>query len=129
MKAGRGFVVSQQVVLTGFMILALFPIVLMWLTALKTSAELAVNPFGLPAEWRFENFAETWRQGNFAVYMRSSVIVVLPVVAGALLLSVLAGYAFGRFRFRGRGLLFAVLLIGIMIPTEGIIIPLYYFMY
>ncbi|CAN5283291.1 carbohydrate ABC transporter permease [soil metagenome] len=128
MRPGRGFAVSQQTVLTAFMVLALFPIVLMWLTALKTSAELATNPFGLPEQWRFDNFAETWRQGNFAVYLRSSVIVVVPVVAGALALSVLAGYAFGRFRFRGRGVLFAVFLLGIMVPTEGLIIPLYYFM-
>jgi raffinose/stachyose/melibiose transport system permease protein len=127
-RGSRSFGISQHVVLSAFMVLALFPIVLMWFTALKTTPELATNPFGPPIEWRFDNFAATWRQGNFAVYLRSSVIVVIPVVAGALVLSVLAGYAFGRFRFRGRGLIFALFLLGIMIPTEGLIIPLYYFM-
>lgn len=128
MRTSRGFVVSQQVLLTVFLVIAVVPIVLMWLTALKTSTELATNPFGLPREWRFDNFVETWRQGDFGVYLRSSVIVVVPVVACSLVLSVLAGYAFGRFRFRGQGLLFAVFLVGIMIPTEGLIIPLYYVM-
>lgn len=128
MRTSRLFTVSQHVLLVLFLVVAVFPIVLMWLTALKTSTELATNPFGLPQEWRFDNFVETWRQGEFSVYLRSSVVVVVPVVLGSLVLSVLAGYAFGRFRFRGDGLLLAVFLLGIMIPTEGVIIPLYYFM-
>ena len=128
MRATRSFAVGQQAVLAVVLVVAVFPVVLMWFTALKTPTELATNPFGLPREWRFDNFVETWRQGEFGTYLRSSVVVVVPVVLGSLLTSVLAGYAFGRFRFRGRGLLFAVFLVGIMIPTEGIIIPLYYFM-
>lgn len=111
-----------------FLILAITPILLMWLTAFKSSPELASNPFGLPSEWRFGNFSQTWQQGRFGTYVRSSVIVVVPVVGVALVLSVLAGYAFGAFRFPGRQSLFLLLLVGVMIPTEGIIIPLYYVM-
>lgn len=124
----RGAHVGTHAVLVAFMALAVVPIALMWLTAFKTSPELAANPFGLPGEWRFDNFAETWRQGRFDRYVRSSVIVVVPVVLVALAFSVLAGYAFGSFRFRGRQVLFLLLLLGVMIPTEGVIIPLYYVM-
>jgi raffinose/stachyose/melibiose transport system permease protein len=119
---------ATHALLAAFTVVAVFPIVLMWLTAFKDAPELAANPYGLPAQWRVDNFVEAWRQGRFAVYVRSSVIVVVPVVLLSGFLSVLAGYAFGAFRFRGRDLLFAVFLIGIMIPTEGIIIPLYYVM-
>lgn len=119
---------STHLVLAVFTVVAVFPIVLMWLTAFKDTAELAANPYGLPARWQADNFVEAWRQGRFGVYVRSSVIVVIPVVLLSGALSVLAGYAFGAFRFRGRDLLFAVFLLGIMIPTEGIIIPLYYVM-
>jgi raffinose/stachyose/melibiose transport system permease protein len=111
-----------------FMVLALAPILLMWVTALKTQTELATNPFGLPRQWVWSNFVQTWRQGQFATYLRSSVVVVIPVVAGATALSVLAGYAFGAFRFRGRTLLFGLFLLGVMVPTEGLVIPLYYFL-
>jgi raffinose/stachyose/melibiose transport system permease protein len=127
-RSTRRFVVGQQAVLLLVLVVAIVPLVLMWLTALKTPTELATNPFGLPREWRFDNFVETWRQGEFGTYLRSSVVVVVPVVLGSLVTSVLAGYAFGRFRFRGRGVLFAIFLLGIMVPTEGIIIPLYYVM-
>jgi raffinose/stachyose/melibiose transport system permease protein len=121
-------VASTHLLLAVFMVVAVFPIVLMWLTAFKDTTELATNPYGLPAQWQFDNFVEAWRQGNFGAYVRSSVIVVIPVVLLSGFLSVLAGYAFGAFQFRGRELLFVVFLIGMMIPTEGIIIPLYYVM-
>jgi raffinose/stachyose/melibiose transport system permease protein len=124
----RELQLGTHAVLLLFLVIALAPIVLMWLTAFKSSPELAANPFGLPAEWRFENFAQTWREGRFSTYLRSSVIVVVPVVGTALVFSVLAGYAFGSFRFRGKQALFLLLLLGVMIPTEGIIIPLYYVM-
>jgi raffinose/stachyose/melibiose transport system permease protein len=120
--------VGTHVVLLLVLLLAVTPIVLMWLTAFKSSPELAANPFGLPSEWRFENFVQTWQQGRFGTYVRSSVIVVIPVVTVSLAFSVLAGYAFGSFRFRGQQALFLLLLVGVMIPTEGIIIPLYYVM-
>lgn len=120
--------IAPHLVLSAMMLIAVLPIVLMWLTAFKTTEELAVNPFGLPTRWQFENFVEAWRQGNFGIYVRSSLIVVVPVVLIAGAFSVLAGYAFGAFRFPGRELLFAIFLVGIMIPTEGVIIPLYYVM-
>jgi raffinose/stachyose/melibiose transport system permease protein len=119
---------GTHAVMVMFLLLAVVPIVLMWLTAFKTSPELAVNPFGLPQDWRVENFVETWQQGRFGQYLRSSLIVVVPVVAVSIAFSTLAGYAFGSFRFRGRQALFILLLLGVMIPTEGIIIPLYYIM-
>lgn len=128
MTGRRAERLTGQVVLAAFLLLAIVPIVLMWLTAFKDPSELAANPFGLPQQWRFSNFAVAWEQGQFGAYVRSSVIVVVPVVLFAGTLSVLAGYAFGAFRFRGRGVLFALFLLGIMIPSEGLIIPLYYVM-
>jgi len=119
---------GSHIVLSGMMLIALFPLILMWLTAFKSTGELATNPFGLPAQWQFSNFSEAWIQGSFGVYVRSSVIVVVPVVLLAGILSTLAGYAFGSFRFRGREALFLIMLIGIMVPAEGIIVPLYYVM-
>ncbi len=119
---------GAHAVLSLFLVLAMLPIVLMWLTAFKSSTELAAGPFSLPGQWRFENFLVAWEQGQFGVYVRSSIIVVIPVVALATALSVLAGYAFGAFRFPGREGLFALFLVGIMVPSEGVIIPLYYVM-
>lgn len=111
-------------VLGAFSVFALLPVVGILLTALQ-------DPDGLAAFGSFNglhpsNFADAWRDGNFGPYLRSSVIVTVVVVAVASVLSVLAGYAFGLMRFRGSQVLFYVVLLGLMIPTEAIVVPLYY---
>ncbi|HEX2410656.1 MAG TPA: carbohydrate ABC transporter permease [Solirubrobacteraceae bacterium] len=72
------------------------------------------------------NFSVAWDQGHFGTYMRSSVLVTSAVVVAAGLLSILAGYAFGMMRFRGEQVLFYLFLVGLMVPLEATIVPLYY---
>jgi raffinose/stachyose/melibiose transport system permease protein len=111
-------------VLGAFSLFALAPVVGIVLTALQ-------DPDGLAAFGSFNglhpsNFVDAWNDGNFGPYLRSSVIVTVVVVTVASVLSILAGYAFGLMRFRGSQVLFYVVLLGLMIPTEAIVVPLYY---
>ena len=107
-----------------FSLIALVPIVGIVVTALQ--ARGSAQPFGVPDGLNFENFATAWDDGNFADYLRSSVIVTVSVVVLATLLSILAGYAFGMMRFRGSTALFYLMLLGLMVPLEATIVPLYY---
>jgi raffinose/stachyose/melibiose transport system permease protein len=72
------------------------------------------------------SFTTAWDDGHFSAYLRSSLIVAVSVVAIATVLSILAGYAFGMMRFRGQQALFYVFLLGLMVPLEATIVPLYY---
>jgi len=112
------------VVLGAFSLFALAPVVGIVLTALQDPEGLAT--FGSFDGLHPSNFVDAWRDGNFGPYLRSSVIVMVVVVAVASVLSILAGYAFGLMRFRGSQVLFYVVLLGLMIPTEAIVVPLYY---
>ena len=67
-----------------------------------------------------------WEEGNFGTYLRSSAIVTASVVAISTALSVLAGYAFGLMRFRGSEVLFYLFVLGLTVPLEAIVVPLYY---
>jgi raffinose/stachyose/melibiose transport system permease protein len=100
----------SHVVLGVFSLVALVPVV-----AIVT---IAVGEPG--------NFETAWNDGNFATYLRSSAIVTGAVVAISTLLSILAGYAFGLMRFRGEQALFYLFLVGLMVPLEATIVPLYY---
>jgi raffinose/stachyose/melibiose transport system permease protein len=111
-------------VLGAFSLIALLPIVGILLTAVQDQESLAA--FGTFDGVHLGNFADAWRDGNFGDYLRSSMIVTVSVVVVAVVLSVLAGYAFGLMRFRGATVLFYVFLLGLMIPTEAMIVPLYY---
>jgi raffinose/stachyose/melibiose transport system permease protein len=72
------------------------------------------------------SLSDAWEEGNFGTYLRSSVIVTGSVVAISTVLSVLAGYAFGLMRFRGAEVLFYLFVLGLTVPLEAIVVPLYY---
>ena len=107
-----------------FSIIALVPIVGILLTALQAPGEVAT--FGQPNGVHVGNFAKAWDDGHFSTYLRSSAIVVVCVVVLSTLLSILAGYAFGMMRFRGDQALFYLFLLGLMVPLESTVVPLYY---
>jgi raffinose/stachyose/melibiose transport system permease protein len=107
-----------------FSLLAIAPIVGIVFTALQDQNALA--SFGSLHGLHFSNFAAAWHQGDFGRYLISSTIVVVVVVGVSSVLSIMSGYAFGLMRFRGGELLFYLVLLGLMIPTEAIIVPLYY---
>jgi raffinose/stachyose/melibiose transport system permease protein len=109
-----------------FLLLALVPFAIVVLTAFKGSSEIVRGVFNLPETWRWSNFVQAWTQARFAQYFRSSAIVVASVVGVSALLSIMSGYAFGRMRFPLSNLLFFTFLLGIMVPQEAFIIPLYH---
>ncbi len=107
-----------------FSIIALVPIVGILLTALQQPGEVAT--FGQPNGVHVGNFSKAWDDGHFSTYLRSSAIVVVCVVVLSGFLSILAGYAFGMMRFRGDQALFYLFLLGLMVPLESTVVPLYY---
>lgn len=108
-----------------YLVLGIFA--LFALTPLVTIVQLAFSSdLTGEAPGGVENFSLAWDQGRFSTYLRSSVIVSVVVVAVATVFSIMSGYAFGTMRFPGRAIIFYVILIGIMVPTEVIVVPLFF---
>lgn len=120
------FGIIKYAILILFVLIALTPIIVMWMAALKSSAEIFKNPFTLPTTLHWENLAKAWTVGRFSQYLGNSIIVTIPTVIGVVALSSLAGYAFGRLKFFGSRVLFFVFLVGLMVPFQSIMIPMYY---
>lgn len=114
--------VVNYVVLTVLAVLVLVPIGSFVLAALSPDRD------GRPAlsELQWGNFTTAWRDAGFARAMTVSLIIAACVVAGQVLLGLLGGYAFGILGVAGEKFLFPVVLLGMMISTEAIIVPLYY---
>jgi raffinose/stachyose/melibiose transport system permease protein len=108
-----------------FLLIAIMPLIAVMLTSFKTPAELNAGPFAMPQEWRWQNYVDAWNGARFSAYFRSSVIVVIPVVVISVVFSTMAGYAFGMLRVPGEKVLLLLILLGLSIPTEAIIIPLW----
>jgi ABC-type glycerol-3-phosphate transport system permease component len=77
----------------------------------------------IPSEIHWENYAVAWERGNFTEYFGNSVQITLITLAGELVFSVTAAYAFARMKFPGRDALFALLLSTMMIPGIVTTIP------
>lgn len=116
------------ILLTFFMLIAVMPFIGIFLLAFKDSAELVNGPFALPQVWRFQNFVEAWQGARFGEYFTNSVIVVIPAVGIAVVLALMSGYAFGTMRFRGEQALLLLILLGLMVPFEAVIIPVWQLM-
>jgi ABC-type glycerol-3-phosphate transport system permease component len=74
---------------------------------------------------RFSNYAAAWRQAPFARYYLNTVFIVLCTLAGQLVTSALAAYAFARMRFPGRDVIFLLFLSMMMVPEPVYIVPSY----
>jgi ABC-type glycerol-3-phosphate transport system permease component len=124
--APRLFRAGQYAILIFFALVCLVPLFWVVSSSLKLTSEIAANPLGPPVALRFENYAEAWTTGRFGKYVGNSIIYSVPIVLGSLFLSCLAGYGFARFRMPGGSLLFYLLLLGLMVPFQSIMIPMFY---
>ena len=125
MSGQRPQTVITYLLLILFTLVAVLPFIAMVLLSFKDTSELGNGVFALPQVWRWENYVEAWQGANFGRYFQNSVIVVVPAVLLALVLALMAGYAFGTMRFRGENVLLLLILLGLMVPFEAVIIPLW----
>lgn len=114
--------VSNYVIIIALTVAVMFPVVWFMLTAISpnTSGRLDFSHLD------FGNFAVAWHDGNLASSMRASVVVTVSAVVGQTILAVLSGYGFGVLGVVGERVLFPVIILGMMVTTEVIVIPLYY---
>ena len=102
-----------------------FPMVWMFYTSLKSNAEIYASAWALPKVPQFDNFVEAWRVGHLGRYVWNSIVCTATSVFGIVAVSSLAAFAFARLTFRGRDMLFAMFLLGLIIPVQIVLIPLY----
>jgi raffinose/stachyose/melibiose transport system permease protein len=117
-------VISQAERATNYALLLVFGVFALWPVGTVLGAALGPDDAGGPGG--LANFAAAWEQGRFGTSMLTSVAVSAFVVVTAGLLSVLAGYAFGTMRVPGASVLFPLFLLGLMVPGEVIVVPLYF---
>jgi raffinose/stachyose/melibiose transport system permease protein len=102
-----------------------FPLFWMVYSSFKTNREIFAKPFGFPKVLHFEHFAEAWTEGGLGRFYVNSLFVTMVSVAIIVVFSSLAAYAFARLQFRGRDVLYYTFLIGLMLPPQVVIIPLF----
>jgi len=113
--------------LTLVLLLVLFPFFLAVSNAVKSSVDYAANgPLSLPKGFDFTAIKKFWDVADFSRKLLNSAIISLVVAALGVLISLLNAYAIGIGRVRGSRVILVILLLGIMVPQESIVYPLYY---
>ena len=119
--------IGTYLVLSVIAFLMLFP--LLWLigTAFKSPGEniFSFPPQIFPTQPTFDNFVQVWQTEPFGRYLINSAIVAILTVGLNLIFCSLAAYPLARLDFRGRKLIFTLVLATIMIPFQIVMIPLY----
>jgi len=117
-------VALRLVLLTAGAVVMVLPFAWMLSTSFKPdSLVLQVPPQLLPHHATTANYTGAWTSNEFGRYFLNSVIVAVLTTVSAVFLSAMMAYAFARFVFPGRTLLFGLLLIGLMVPTMMLLIP------
>ena len=102
------------------------PFWLMISTSLTPQAfTLSYPPRLWPESWTLDNYVRAIRLEDFALYFGNSLLVAVATTVITVLVSAAMAFAFARMRFRGREVLFYVLLSGMMVPPVMLIIPLF----
>lgn len=115
------------VILFLVIVIAVFPAIWMLSTSIKDVTELYdMPPEIIPDSPTLQNYMNVLQNSKMYQAFFNSVLVTVCVVMLTLLISVLAGYGFARFNFKGAGALKVALLFGQMVPGVVIIIPLYF---
>ena len=107
-------------------LIVVFPFYWMIITSLKTGDEIqaTVQTF-FPQQIMWENYSKAMKSMNFVVLLKNTLIVGIISTIGTIITTILAAYAFARLNFKGRDIMFMLLLGSMMIPGEMMVVSNY----
>lgn len=107
-------------------VIMIFPFVWMCLTSFKTVEEsMVIPPTILPADWQSKNYGDAMASLPFFSLYKNTALMIFWRVVCAVLFSSMAGYAFAKLNFKGKNILFSLVLIQMMLPSQIFITPQY----
>lgn len=109
-------------------LLMVYPLLWMVSASFKTNNEIFSSISLIPKQILTNGYKDGWRgsgQYSFSLYFTNTFAMVLPTVVLTVISSLLVAYGFARFRFVGKGILFALVIASLMLPNEVVIIPRY----
>ena len=117
--------IPNHIILLIFASIAIFPLLVLVFNSVKPFNEFGLNPLGPPSTLRFENFSDAWVAGEYARIFFNSFKLVIGSVFLCLAVSLLAGFSLAKLNPRGSTIIAVYLLVGISIPAQLYILPLF----
>ncbi len=107
----------------------IFPFLWMLSISLQTQEETIKVPITfIPEVPQFINYLSAWQAGPFPTYLKNSLIIIVCIIALQMIIMVPAAYGFAKYEFKGKRILFGLVLIAFMTPTQITFLPIYQMM-
>lgn len=103
----------------------LAPVLYIVLGGFRTNSQITTSPAGLPAPFEFGNYGSVLSSGIFWQQLGNSTISAVTTTLGVVVLGLMVSFVLARYRFAGRGALYALFAAGLMFPITVAITPLY----
>ena len=122
-KTGRGIALYAVMILVAVIMFA--PIVWIFSGGFKTLTEFTTSAKIIPEKMTLENYSYIFTQSKIGLYVRNTLLLIVGNTVGTLLSSALVAYALARLEFRGKNVIFSIIVATMMIPNIALIIPQY----
>lgn len=93
--------------------------------SVKTKSDLISNFVGLPKTFTFSSYATVLFENDFLLFLKNSALLTIGGTTGCILLSALTAYGIARYEFKGKSFLSSYFLLGMMVPIQVSVLPLF----
>ena len=121
----RGLYIFPNIILMLFSLTCIFPAIWLFYSSLKEKSEFYHSPVALPKSPSFQHYVSILTKSNFLVWLwnslRNSFLTLFFVIAFGFII----GYFLSRYQFKGRNLMYAYFLLGMLVPVHALMVPMY----
>ncbi|MCM3126430.1 MULTISPECIES: carbohydrate ABC transporter permease [unclassified Paenibacillus] len=116
-----------HVFLLSYLLVILFPFLFVIFSSVKKDNNaIALNPFGIPQEFAFENYVEAWVNAKIGTYFFNSLYISILASVVSILLGAMFAFAITRMKHgKWNAAFFSLILIGMLIPNNSLMLPIY----
>ncbi|MFD1138549.1 carbohydrate ABC transporter permease [Paenibacillus urinalis] len=116
-----------HVFLLSYLLVILFPFLFVIFSSVKKDNNaIALNPFGIPQEFAFENYVEAWVNAKIGTYFFNSLYISILASVVSILLGAMFAFAVTRMKHgKWNAAFFSLILVGMLIPNNSLMLPIY----
>ncbi len=119
----RLLTIVKWFILLFFLLVALLPLVWLFINSFRSNLELQISSFGWPQKWLFSNYIKAMEMASLPRLFLNSVITSASAVALNIIVAAMAGFILSREFFKGRDTIYTVLTAGVLVPIIAFMVP------
>jgi len=117
--------IVKYLFLVAYALVILVPLFFIMISSFKDDEDIFMRPFALPRVWHLEYYKDVWVNYDLYRYFLNSIYYTSVSVLATVSICALGAYAIVRLKWRLKNVAFSYFLLGLMVPTHALVVPLY----